>query len=108
MAQSKNPSGNMVSFETLTKLIRHCSYTEEKAENIGWINTDILDDVSSINSSEEDENPLEELLPLEQRKNVSKENMKPGDILLIQSSRGYHLIKVEDVMLETYIIQRKS
>ena len=63
LAQLKNPSGNMVSFETLTKLIRHCSYTEEKAENIGWINTDILDDVSSINSSEEDENPLEELLP---------------------------------------------
>ena len=97
----------MVSFETLTKSISHCSYTKEKGGNIGWINTDILDDVSSINSSEEDEN-LEELLPLEQRKNVLKENMKPGYILLMQSSRGYHLIKVEDVMLETYIIQRKS
>lgn len=97
----------MVSFETLTKSISHCSYTKEKGGNIGWINTDILDDVSSINSSEEDEN-LEELLPLEQRKNVLKENMKPGYILLMQSSRGYRLIKVEDVMLETYIIQRKS
>ena len=98
----------MVSFETLTKSIRHCSYTKEKGGNVGWINTDILDDVLSISSSEEDQNRLEELLPLEQRKNVLKENMKPGYILLMQSSRGYHLIKVEDVMLETYIIQRKS
>ena len=98
----------MVSLETLAKLISHCSYTKEKGGCIGWIRTDILDNVSSISSSEEDKDSLEELLPLEQRKNVSKENMKPGDILLIQSSRGYHLIKVEDVMLETYIIQRKS
>jgi len=81
-------------FSELAQGISACAQTRSEGGAIGWV--DALDAVSTSPVNTEAQAVVEELLPNEAREAISSN--KPGDIVLVQSTRGWHLIKVEDVM----------
>lgn len=79
-------------FEELARLLSNCELTREKGGDIGWINTN-----TGTESAGDDY--LNELLPQEARMEILEQYMKPGDVILVETARGYHLIKIQDIML---------
>jgi hypothetical protein len=71
-------------FEELALQISNCESSRKEGGNVGWV-------------SREDAF-LDEVLPLEVREAALAK--KPGDTVLVQSARGWHLVKVEDVMYD--------
>jgi len=71
-------------FETLASQISNCEASREEGGNVGWVSLgdDFLDDVLPANAREA------ALLK------------KPGDMTLVETERGWHLVKVEDVMYD--------
>jgi len=106
-----------VGFEELASSLSSCTFTRDKGGEIGWVNTyddDRGDGFSRDGSASSDAELLEmdfleEVLPKNVRDAIRSGSndvsgglfaLKPGDVTLIESSRGYHLLKVEDVMLD--------
>jgi hypothetical protein len=71
-------------FETLAAQISNCETSREEGGNVGWVG--LKDDF------------LDEVLPPDAR--VAALAKKPGDITLVETARGWHIIKVEDVMYD--------
>ena len=106
----------MMTFQDLAQAVSSCDITRDEGGTIGWVNTNIVNSntdekgvkkiqLSSYadyadNDDGEVDDYLEEILPLEARIKVLKQNQKPGDVILIESTRGFHLVKIEDVMLD--------
>jgi hypothetical protein len=83
-----------ISFETLAQQISSCTETREKGGEIGWISIqdDNGDDTGLRNEH------LDLIFPAQAREQAIRVTTKPGDIVLVASSRGYHLVQVVDVM----------
>ena len=93
-----------LSFEELAKQISLCSDTREKGGSIGWVTIDDQDGTKNEH--------LDLLFPNQARVQAIHITTKPGDIVLVQSHRGYHLVQVQDVMADvkkmSYLKQRKK
>ena len=81
-----------MSFEELAKQISMCSESRDKGGAIGWVTIDDQD--GSKNEH------LDELFPAQARQQAIHITTKPGDIVLVQSPRGYHLVQILDVMAD--------
>mmetsp|Transcript_86992 Transcript_86992/g.130438 ORF Transcript_86992/g.130438 Transcript_86992/m.130438 type:complete len:662 (-) Transcript_86992:853-2838(-) len=81
-----------MSFEDLAKQISMCSETRDKGGSIGWIS--VHDEDGSKNEH------LDLIFPREAREQAAQITTKPGDIVLVESPRGYHLVQVVDVMAD--------
>lgn len=81
-----------LTFDDLARQISLCIETRDKGGSIGWVTIDDQD--GSKNEH------LDGLFPLQAREQAVHITTKPGDIVLVQSSRGYHLVQVQDVMAD--------
>jgi hypothetical protein len=93
-------------FEQMASSVSNCAETREEGGSIGWLNlSEQFFDNHNINDddSEHMKNPNEHLdliLPPTARKYIITTPSKPGDILLVESNRGVHLVQVVDVMVD--------
>lgn len=82
-----------IPFEEMATQISACSETRDKGGKIGWITMDEQDD-PSVNEH------LDLIFPKEAREQMIQITTKPGDIVMVESTRGYHLVQVVDVMAD--------
>jgi hypothetical protein len=82
-----------IPFEDMATQISACAETRDKGGEIGWITVNEEDD-PSINEH------LDIIFPKEAREQLILITTKPGDIVMVESSRGYHLVQVVDVMAD--------
>ena len=80
-----------IRLEELASQLSACTETRDKGGEIGWV---------SVREEEVDQSHLDELLPKEAREQVIRITTKPGDVIMVESSRGYHLVQVADVMAD--------
>lgn len=80
-----------ISFDDLARQISHCSETRDKGGQLGWI---------SMNNGSDGNEHLNGLFPPEAREQIVQITTKPGDIALIESSIGFHLVQIVDVMAD--------
>jgi MiaB/RimO family radical SAM methylthiotransferase len=99
--------GAITDFATLAKSVSACNATRSDSGLVGWINipslknenSEVVDTVASSLSVSVDPNEhLNELIPKEARNTLLNIVTKPGDIVLVESHRGYHLMQIMDVM----------
>lgn len=92
-----------ISFEELAGQISACMETRDKGGTIGWI--DIADEDGAKNEH------LDMIFPKEAREQAVQITTKPGDVVIVHSSRGFHLVQVVDVMADVckmaYVKQRR-
>lgn len=81
-----------ISFEDLATQISLCTETRKNGGAIGWVT---LDDQDGRKNEH-----LDGLFPREARVQAVHITTKPGDIVLVESPRGYHLVQVVDVMAD--------
>lgn len=79
-------------FEELAAQISLCTETRGEGGSIGWIS--INDDDGTKNEH------LDGIFPRDARERAIQITTKPGDIVMVQSSSGYHLVQVADVMAD--------
>lgn len=93
-----------ISFEDLANQISSCAETREEGGAIGWVT--IKDEDGTKNEH------LDLIFPPEAREQAVQISTKPGDIVAVESSRGYHLVQVVDVMADVrkmaWLKQRKN
>ncbi|KAL7546633.1 hypothetical protein ACHAWF_009966 [Thalassiosira exigua] len=96
-------------FEETAKVVSNCAATREEGGSVGWVNLgeafDDDGDDDDVNEGPEGtrKNPnkhLDEILPPAARRRVLSTPTKPGDVLMVESSRGVHLVQVLDVMVD--------
>jgi Uncharacterized protein family UPF0004/Radical SAM superfamily len=106
-------------FETLASTVSACTETRQEKGSVGWINipgSQTSTAVSISNTTTEfvvsddsectaepfaDTNEhLDGILPPEARETLVRMVTKPGDVVMIESKRGYHLIQIVDVMAD--------
>jgi Uncharacterized protein family UPF0004/Radical SAM superfamily len=96
-----------VDFATLAATVSACSGTRTEQGLVGWVNVEtsgqrnmtITTAAEARNSNTADPNGhLDGIFPLEARTDLLDMRTKPGDIVMVQSSRGYHLVQIVDVM----------
>ena len=81
-----------ISFEELAQQISMCAESREKGGSIGWVTIDDQD--GSKNEH------LDGIFPAQAREQAIHITTKPGDIVLVQSPRGFHLVQIQDVMAD--------
>ena len=81
-----------ISFEELAKQISACAETRDEGGSIGWIN--VKDEDGTKNEH------LDLIFPQQAREQAVQITTKPGDIVMVESPRGFHLIQVVDVMAD--------
>lgn len=77
-------------FEDLARLVSACPETRDKGGAIGWITVNDPDGLKNEH--------LDEIFPAEARDTLIHITTKPGDVVLVESSRGFHLVQIVDVM----------
>ena len=93
-------------FEEMAKVVSNCFETREEGGGIGWVNLSeefSAGDAIDGSAPETKKNPnqhLDLILPPSVRKHVLSTPTKPGDILLVESFRGVHLVQIVDVMVD--------
>jgi parvulin-like peptidyl-prolyl isomerase len=80
-----------INFEDLARQISNCAETRTKGGELGWICTSF---------SQEKDQHLDDVFPQQAREHVVHITTKPGDVVLVKSTRGYHLVQVRDVMAD--------
>jgi hypothetical protein len=80
-------------FEEMATQISACTETRDKGGAIGWVTINETDD-PSVNEH------LDLIFPKEAREQMIMITTKPGDIVMVESTRGYHLVQVVDVMAD--------
>mmetsp|Transcript_17810 Transcript_17810/g.41670 ORF Transcript_17810/g.41670 Transcript_17810/m.41670 type:complete len:703 (+) Transcript_17810:62-2170(+) len=94
--------GGHILFEDLAGQLSACSETRDKGGEIGWVSVTKsateLDNNITVAMMGEDH--LEPLLPSAARETVIQITTKPGDIISVESERGFHLVQVVDVMAD--------
>jgi hypothetical protein len=92
-----------VSFDDLAQQISLCGDTRDNGGSIGWVS---IDDSNGIKNEH-----LDGLFPPHARERAIQITTKPGDIVLVESSRGFHLVQTVDVMTNVremaYLKQRR-
>ena len=81
-----------ISFEELAGQISACPETRKEGGSIGWIT--VKDEDGTKNEH------LDGYFPREAREQALQITTKPGDVVLVQSPRGFHLVQVIDVMAD--------
>ncbi|KAG7346470.1 tRNA-i6A37 thiotransferase enzyme MiaB [Nitzschia inconspicua] len=81
-----------ISFEELAQQISLCSETRDSGGTIGWVT---LDDPDGTKNEH-----LDALFPPKARQQAVQITTKPGDIVLVESLRGFHLVQTVDVMAD--------
>ena len=81
-----------ITFEDLANQISLCTETREEGGAIGWVTIDDKDGTKNEH--------LDSIFPWDAREQAIQITTKPGDIVLVASSRGYHLVQVVDVMAD--------
>ncbi|KAL3822935.1 hypothetical protein ACHAXA_011650 [Cyclostephanos tholiformis] len=93
-------------FEEMAKVVSNCVETREEGGGIGWVNLSedfSADDNIDGSVPETITNPnkhLDLILPPSARKQILSTPTKPGDIILVESYRGVHLVQVVDIMID--------
>lgn len=97
-------------FEQMATSVSNCAETREEGGSVGWLNLS-----ENFDNNIEVKNPNEHLdliLPPSARQFIIDTPSKPGDILMVESNRGVHLVQVVDVMVDvrklSYIKARKT
>jgi len=85
-----------ITFDDLALQISNCVETREKGGEIGWVST-ILGEATDDSDKNEH---LDLILPESARNEVLQKTTKPGDIVLVSSNRGHHLVQIVDVMVD--------
>jgi hypothetical protein len=80
-----------VRLEELATQLSACTETRSKGGEIGWC---------SVREEDVDQSHLDLVLPREARQQVIQITTKPGDVVMVESSRGFHLVQVADVMAD--------
>lgn len=86
-----------ITFDDLAKQISNCAETRQRGGEIGWVS------VGHGNDDDDDATKNEHLdliLPSEAREQVLQMSTKPGDVVMVSSTRGYHLVQIVDVMVD--------
>lgn len=81
-----------ISFEELAQQISLCSETRDSGGHIGWVT---LDDPDGTKNEH-----LDLLFPAQAREQAVHITTKPGDVVMVESSRGFHLVQTVDVMAD--------
>lgn len=81
-----------ISFEELAGQISLCTETRGEGGSIGWITVNDEDGLKNEH--------LDGVFPREAREQAIQITTKPGDVVMVGSSRGYHLVQVVDVMAD--------
>jgi len=81
-----------ITFEDLASQISLCSETRDHGGSIGWITVDDEDGAKNAH--------LDGIFPGDAREKAIQITTKPGDIVMVPSSRGFHLVQVVDVMAD--------
>lgn len=127
-----------ISFADLAAQISACTETRDKGGALGWVNvvssgssnnngddgspsTCTQSDASTTfattalesNTNEESSNEhLDMLFPKDAREQLVQITTKPGDVVMVESSIGFHLVQVVDVMADVrkmaFLKQRKA
>ena len=92
-------------FEQMATSVSNCAETREEGGSVGWLNlSENFNDTTNISTDDnEEKNPNEHLdliLPPSARQYIIDTPSKPGDILMMESNRGVHLVQVVDVMVD--------
>jgi MiaB/RimO family radical SAM methylthiotransferase len=94
-------------FATLAKSLSACNSTRSDHGLVGWINIPSLKNkshevvdkaASSLPGSADPNEHLNDLIPKDARVTLLNIVTKPGDVVLVESHRGFHLIQIMDVM----------
>jgi len=87
-----------VTFEDLAGQISLCESTRDKGGSIGWVhpqNTPQEDNDDELDPNEH----LDPVLPPQARRQLFSKPSKPGDIVMVSSSKGFHLVQIVDHMV---------
>lgn len=87
-----------ISFDDLAKQISNCAESRDKGGAIGWVTIDDQD--GSKNEH------LDGIFPSQAREQAIHITTKPGDIVLVESPRGFHLVQICDVMADVRKMSR--
>lgn len=90
-------------FEEMAKVVSNCPETRLEGGGVGWVdlNEDFSSSHDTTTSSKKNPNQhLDLILPASARKQILSTPTKPGDIILVESFRGVHLVQVVDVMVD--------
>jgi hypothetical protein len=88
-----------VSFADLAEQVSACTVTRPKQGELGWVS--VTEDPSSNHTEDPPVSPnthLDEFFPKEAREKLLLITTKPGDVVMVPSHLGYHLVQVVDVM----------
>ena len=83
-------------FGAMAAAMSLCDVTSAKKGDVGWVDgKDVVDDAT------------ESLLPLTARLELMQKPLKPGDVSVVQSHLGYHVVKIDDVMRDLSLVTKK-
>lgn len=88
------------SFQELADQISLCQETRDKGGNLGWISVPNRNKQEPKQGEEDADEHLNLIFPPEAREQIVQITTKPGDIVMVESSIGYHLVQVVDVMAD--------
>jgi hypothetical protein len=111
-------SSTDVNFFDLASQLSNCATTRSKNGEVGWVSLTTeegdgvteetqkklsVDGTEHVNVNEH----LDEILPRKAREEVLRTSTKPGDIMLVESERGVHLVQIVDVMVDVNQLSTK-
>jgi hypothetical protein len=90
-----------VNFDELARQISACTITRANGGKIGWVSMNQATAVNSSLALEDHEFSLVDTIISKQvRERVIQVSTKPGDIVMMQSPRGFHLVQIQDLMVD--------
>jgi MiaB/RimO family radical SAM methylthiotransferase len=118
----RSSNNNMMRLDELAPLVSACTVTRNKGGAIGWVSVqEDTDDNKENNFTSSTTNELvveqsrasaaigggknshlDDILPREAREQVILITTKPGDICLVPSRLGFHLVQIVDVMADVH------
>ncbi|KAL3778777.1 hypothetical protein HJC23_002683 [Cyclotella cryptica] len=87
-------------FEQMASVLSNCAETREEGGNIGWVNLAECFDDPPTDDQKNPNQHLDLILPPSARRQLLTTPTKPGDVVLVTSERGVHVVQVMDVMVD--------
>ena len=92
-------------FETLASTLSACPTTRDDKGVIGWVHVQQNTYINDNNNNDKNEH-LNAILPPAARNTLLQMVTKPGDVVLVESSRGYHLVQIRDVLANVQALSK--
>ena len=86
-----------IGFAELAQQVSACPATREHGGTIGWVSVKEYDDDKNGASKNAH---LDDIFPAAAREKLIQITTKPGDIVMVESHKGFHLVQVVDVMAD--------